>query len=58
MDYITINRLARIEHEQRVLSLRPVPEYGQSVIECKSRGRRFPILLRPILTALLHFVIR
>ena len=58
MDINNINRLGRIEHDQRVRSLRSVPEFDPPAIERKSNGRQFPTLLRPILTALLHLAMR
>ena len=58
MDINSINRLGRIEHDQRVHSLRPVPEFDLPAIEQKSNAWQFSTLLRPILTMLLHLVMR
>ncbi len=58
MYYNTIYTLASIEHEQRVRSMCPVPGFGLPATERKHSGRRFPMLLRPILTVLVHFVMR
>ena len=58
MDY-SVHMQARSEYEHRARSFRPVPEFGHHILECKSGKRPLSLLwLRPILTALLHFVIR
>jgi hypothetical protein len=56
MDYSTL-MTSRAEHNLMIRSLRPIPEYGYTISEHERSKRRLALLLlRPILTALLHLV--
>jgi hypothetical protein len=57
MDLYSLQRLAKIEHEQRVRSLAPVSEYEYQDDERKSEKSYRPVLwARAILAALLHLI--
>jgi hypothetical protein len=56
MDY-SVHMLARAEHNRTIRSLPTVPEYGYNLAEPK-RSQRPLLVLRLILTTILHFVIK